>query len=189
MLPITRVCENDRAIGFAHPSPTYRDHTLLVPRKAIPDFPALLTSDHFSYLAEILEMARQVIDDGGWTDYSLGVNGGRYQDVAQVHFHLYREVHHWRALTGEVPSESLIEGDGIRVFHHPQPAREIHAILQLPSGVDGVAKACATLDTFHTVLDVYGLAQGGYSVFVEFRASRELLLHVVAGEATESHRV
>ena len=88
-LPIERIAETHTVLAFHHPQPAYAVHILIVPKKTIHDLLSF-TDDTMIYARDALLMAQRLIrqlslDEAG---YRLIVNGGEYQDVKQVHFHL-----------------------------------------------------------------------------------------------------
>ncbi len=89
LLPVKRIKETDKVIAFKHPKPHWEEHILIVPKKAIKNL-SEATPDDFKYIKECLEVAQEIILDKGWqdTDYTIVTNGGKRQEVAQLHFHL-----------------------------------------------------------------------------------------------------
>lgn len=87
LMPLDRLLENEYIIVFRHPVPSWATHCLAVPKRRIP---SLLVLDSQSlYVAEILCMLVQVAQE--MSSYTILVNGGEYQDVPQLHFHLAEE--------------------------------------------------------------------------------------------------
>ncbi len=73
---------------FWHPKPFWEQHILIVPKKAIKDLVSLKRED-FIYLDEIYKVAQEIIIELNWEDdYFLLTNGGKRQEVNQLHFHL-----------------------------------------------------------------------------------------------------
>lgn len=75
--------------AFAHPSPEYPLHILLLPRRPLRDIVELkaagpeVLADLLACVAELVE--RHQLQAGG---YRLITNGGAYQEVRMLHFHL-----------------------------------------------------------------------------------------------------
>ncbi len=88
VLPFHRLYESDRVLAFHHPSPTYGLHILILPKMRIAG-PEALGGQHAALLAEIWQaaqtLARQHAPDA---EPRLIANGGAYQDVKLLHFHL-----------------------------------------------------------------------------------------------------
>jgi len=88
-LPVKRLRETDTLIAFPHPQPSYPTHILLVPKRPYASLAALPADDTAfmrDLLATVQDLVRELgLDRGG---YRLLVNGGHYQDVPHLHFHL-----------------------------------------------------------------------------------------------------
>lgn len=89
LLPLGRIKENEKVIAFWHPKPSYEKHILIVPKKVIKNVSSLRDKD-WKYIEEIFVVVKKIIKDLGWEKkgYSLLVNGGRKQEIKQLHFHL-----------------------------------------------------------------------------------------------------
>lgn len=89
-LPVKRLRETDKIIAFWHPKPFWEKHILIVPKKAIRSLTAL-SDDDFPYINESFKLAKDLVEDLEWEQngYGLLVNGGDWQEVNQLHFHLH----------------------------------------------------------------------------------------------------
>ena len=78
-------------IAFWHPSPSYKIHILLVPKKAIKNITSLKPDDS-EYLDEVFKIAREIVTelDLEKDGYTLLANGGAKQAINQLHFHLFQ---------------------------------------------------------------------------------------------------
>jgi histidine triad (HIT) family protein len=89
VIPVNRLRETDTLIAFHHPKPSHSVHILLVPKRKLPDLMAVSfgEADFFTDLYRITQelVVEFALEKPG---YSLIVNGGAYQDVPQLHFHL-----------------------------------------------------------------------------------------------------
>ena len=84
VVPVKKIMQNRKAVSFKHPSPTYENHILIIPRKIAHTVFCLSDED---FLA-IMEMAIKIHEDS-IDDFVLLINGGKRQDVMQAHFHLF----------------------------------------------------------------------------------------------------
>ena len=91
-LPVEKLDESDLVIAFYHPKPSYPIHVLIVPKRAIAGL-AALGPDDTPLLLEVVHAAQRCAAKVhlGTPGYRLVVNGGAYQDVRQLHFHLISE--------------------------------------------------------------------------------------------------
>ena len=64
-------------------------HVLIVPKRACASLMELSAQDA-RFLADLVETAQSLVRELGLENkgYRLVVNGGEYQDVGQLHFHL-----------------------------------------------------------------------------------------------------
>ena len=78
---------NDKYIvALSHPTPSYRDHILILPKKRIKTFYDLTD---FCFLDHILTSVRRLCENRfPGIEKSLLVNGGIRQEIMQLHFHL-----------------------------------------------------------------------------------------------------
>jgi len=92
-IPVQRLRETQSLIAFYHPQPTYPVHILLVPKKALASL-SVLTPTDAPFLVDLFQTVQDLVKELGLESggYRLIVNGGRYQDVPQLHFHLVSDV-------------------------------------------------------------------------------------------------
>ena len=179
LIPVRRLVDTNLVTAFPHPKPSFDDHVLVIPKRAIATFLVLLEQKNRRYLFALLETAQALSNEWGWDAYSFGVNGGAYQDVRQVHFHLFRGQEHFRIFDGEV--------DGSMVFEHPNPRRASHQVIVLPiNWQDGFDVFSEDL---RRLIQTHSLMREGYTIFVQFDSMPEgcgLVLHLVSGERRHS---
>lgn len=91
-IPVQRLCETATLLAFHHPRPSYRVHILLVPKRAIRDLEALGDDDQ-DFMVDLFACVRRLVAEFGLREggYRLIANGGCYQDVPHLHFHLIAE--------------------------------------------------------------------------------------------------
>ena len=91
-LPVGRLYENATWMAFWHPSPAYPFHILLVAKKPLANLQEL-TKPGSSLATEFFEAAARLVEqfDLQRYGYRLVTNGGPYQDIPQLHFHLISE--------------------------------------------------------------------------------------------------
>lgn len=88
-LPVDRLYETESLLAFYHPEPSYDVHILLVPKKAITSFMDL-TDDDQNLLKDVVRATQTLVKDHSLDEsgYRIILNGGSYQEVPQLHFHL-----------------------------------------------------------------------------------------------------
>ncbi len=89
LLPVEPLYPSDLVLAFRHPNPSYAVHILLIPRKNLLDLDEISVQDA-GMLIEIFQIAQKLAHQLGLSDtgYRLILNGGAYQNVPQLHFHL-----------------------------------------------------------------------------------------------------
>ena len=88
-IPVNRLRETETLLAFYHPRPSYTVHVLLVPKKAIGSLVDLSPGDD-AFLADVFRTTQELVKELNLaaSGYRLVVNGGEFQDVPQLHFHL-----------------------------------------------------------------------------------------------------
>jgi histidine triad (HIT) family protein len=81
--------ETDTLIAFFHPKPSHLFHVLILPKKQYSSLMDVSEKD-VKFLGDLVESVKSLIkeyklDKGG---YRLITNGGKYQDIKYLHFHL-----------------------------------------------------------------------------------------------------
>ena len=92
LIPIERLRETATLVAFYHPQPSYPVHILIVPKRSIGGLLEITPADQ-PFLVDLFACVRELVqelqlDKHG---YRLIANGGNFQDVAQLHFHLIAE--------------------------------------------------------------------------------------------------
>jgi len=88
-LPLKRLRETATLVAFHHPHPAYPVHILIVPKRAVAGLMALQTADA-DFLLDLFPTVQSLVAqfDLEAAGYRLITNGGPYQDIPQLHFHL-----------------------------------------------------------------------------------------------------
>jgi histidine triad (HIT) family protein len=90
LMPLDRIVESPQTIVFKHPVPQWETHLLAVSKKAIRDFDSINLDDpiHVKYILDIFRSIQVASTQSELETYAVLVNGGEYQDVPQLHFHV-----------------------------------------------------------------------------------------------------
>ena len=87
-LPTTVKSENESVIAFVTNKPAAKVHILIVPKKHISTFLDISENDK-EILYEMKKMAEEVVEKENIKEaYKLIFNGGNYQSVKHLHWHL-----------------------------------------------------------------------------------------------------
>ena len=89
LIPVDKISETDTLICFYHPQPAYPLHILLLPKEDIRDLSRLDPAEG-EFFADLIKTVNELVEqlDLEKPGYRLIVNGGKYQEFPQLHFHL-----------------------------------------------------------------------------------------------------
>lgn len=87
LIPVNRLRETSNLIAFHHPSPGYKFHVLIVPKREFASL-AQFDSADTAFLTDLYSTVQSLVDEFQLKAYRLIVNGGEYQDFPHLHFHL-----------------------------------------------------------------------------------------------------
>ena len=91
LLPVKKIKETDKALAFWHPRPFWENHVLIVPKSPIKSL-LDITKENETYLIAMYQLLAEVIKELDWKDeeYSTLINGGKRQEIGQLHMHLFK---------------------------------------------------------------------------------------------------
>jgi histidine triad (HIT) family protein len=87
LIPAKRLRETDTLLAFHHPKPSYPFHVVIVPKKNLATLGDLSAADS-DFMVDLFQVTQSIVAEFGLEGYRLIVNGGKYQDVPHLHFHL-----------------------------------------------------------------------------------------------------
>lgn len=205
LIPLDRRYEDRHVVVFRHPRPFFTFHMVAVPKKRIPTFLHLDLEDPktqavvFATLAALRETAIQ-------HDLSEGyvlVNGGRHQEVPQIHFHLASDparLGHWRSRADvPPPTDGVMHRVGSALaYPHPRPNMRFHYVVSSTKPVPGLYQF-EKANPLHTIplLDMLRAAQqviaaqtpGAYMLgtYLGAQATESCLIwHILSGKPGQS---
>jgi len=88
-LPVRRLRETATLVAFHHPRPSYPLHVLLVPKRKMIGLADLTPADA-DFMIDLFQTVNDLVAELEMEGrgYRLIVNGGAFQDVPHLHFHL-----------------------------------------------------------------------------------------------------
>jgi histidine triad (HIT) family protein len=92
LLPVHRLGETSTLLAFNHPQPAYPLHILIVPRQAVRSFQEMKAEEGL-FWRDFVQVVQDLVLEFGLEErgYRLILNGGKYQEIPQLHFHLISE--------------------------------------------------------------------------------------------------
>ncbi|MBI3153049.1 MAG: HIT domain-containing protein [Chloroflexi bacterium] len=91
LIPVTRLRETSNLFAFHHPSPSYKFHVLILPKRQVDSLINLNPQDT-AFLTDLYATVQSLVDEFHLKAYRLIVNGGEYQDFPHLHFHLISDM-------------------------------------------------------------------------------------------------
>lgn len=88
LIPVTRLRETSNLLAFHHPSPGYKFHVIIVPKRQVDSLASLDPQEDTAFLTDLYAAVQSLVDEFHLKAYRLIVNGGEYQDFPHLHFHL-----------------------------------------------------------------------------------------------------
>ena len=88
-IPARRLRETTTLVAFHHPQPSYPVHILIVAKKRLADITAVGEAD-VAFMQDLFAVTGSLVAELGLAPagYRLISNGGAFQDVKHLHFHL-----------------------------------------------------------------------------------------------------
>ena len=202
LLPVNKIYEEKDVVIFKHPVPYWQFHLLAVPKFKIKSLKKLnLTSKRQCALLKNLFCAVQKVCLGGnHTDFQIVLNGGKYQDVPQIHFHIASgatikslEIKYDFSSNNQ-SDEIILNNDTAVLIKNPVPQREKHFIIQSKNPLPSFFKIDpGSKSAWEDLIHMFRLAQDAvnhlqmeaYSLFIEIskdEVNNETLIHLVSGK-------
>jgi histidine triad (HIT) family protein len=131
LLPLRRLVETRYSLAFFHPKPAWKPHILIVPKKIISDWFTMRPGESL-FFADLLLVAQKVASSPNLfaSGFALISNGGAYQEIPQLHFHLaegtvFQDFETPRSL----PTAFDIDEAFVKAYRHPDPFRTFHYVI------------------------------------------------------------
>ncbi len=185
-IPVKKVYSGKDVIAFRHPKPSYENHIIISPKKAVRNLQKMATDS--GYFAKIWDAAKQICathPEYG-DSFVLVANGGKRQEVQQVHFHMFTGSEVVNEYSGQ--AETIFYSDeSICVSEHPDPNWEIHFVTQpdltqrddeyIHGYFKGVLRSIDLLDA------KFDIVRNGYSLVYQHRKFDECpTFHIISGK-------
>lgn len=194
-IPVKKVYNGKGILAFYHPSPSYENHIIISPKRAIKNLRQMKLDCFNKYFAKILEVAKDIcVTHSEYHDsFTIVANGGKRQEVQQVHFHMFTNHEIVNEYSAEEQAEGVFYSDKIIcVLEHPRPNWELHfvikPILSSPMAENEEYKSMYFRSVLHSIdlLNVeFNIVQSGYSLIYRCDKMQDSdmgsVFHVVSG--------
>ncbi len=202
LIPLKRHFENASVIVFSHPKPCFNPHLLVVPKKRIPAFSSLQLDkpEDRQFALSVFEAARTTASQKSLSCFTLMINGGRYQEVPQLHLHLIQGSTEDPLRLGIeesiCPSADAVNlpASLVTAYPHPYPTRKFHYLVSagpsLPElhlmDFSNPAQIKILIDIFvYAQKIVIGFSLPAYTLAVRVNTTnpgKGLVLHILSGD-------
>ena len=184
-IPVKKVFFSRETLAFQHPQPCYKNHLILSPRKAIRNLPGMASND--SCFEAIFQAAQHLSATlpPYHDSFTLVANGGKKQEVQQVHFHMFTNHEMVNVCNIQEPvSNGFYRDENISILPHPSPNWEIHFVLQ-PSTEHPQDYFKSVLQSINQLNAEYDIVSRGYSLVYQQTPNIADVLpvfHIVSGK-------
>ena len=193
LLPVQKLYLTKDTIAFPHPRPSYDDHIILSPRKAIPNLfrisPDGKELDGIWRCIHELQQKYEAFHE----QFTLVANGGPRQEVQQLHLHLFSRpalVKNWRYKGLNPPP--LYCNESLRLLRSPEPQWTLHFIIEPIFSINSKEGAASRSYPFSHLLEClqwldfnFALAKKGYSLIYQYTKTysgdETVIFHVISG--------
>ena len=203
LMPFRKVINSPDLVAFHHPVKFWEHHLLIVPKKAIPSLAAFTIANnppHQNILLSIVQAAKHAVKMEGLSDYALVVNGGTYQDVPQIHFHLAsgndrQGINLSQRVLSHMPQDKnlIVESSDVIAYRLPGSNASLHIVLvgkRIPKSISEVDFELP--ESRETLIHIFELAQKlieqfrptGYSLLTHGGYDQEAFAFQIVGTTT-----
>lgn len=185
-IPVKRILPNKDVFVFAHPQPCYENHVILSPKRPIRNLQQMSAPALSGYFEKIWTAAMEVWEKSPelYGSFKLVANGGKRQEVQQVHFHLFTKHAAANACADDAQDETIFcQNESICVFEPPHPEWEVHFGLK-PVQANQSAYFRSVLQTVELLDDQFKIVEKGYSIVYQHspQQHREMpVFHITSG--------
>ncbi|MBQ8556400.1 MAG: HIT domain-containing protein [Clostridia bacterium] len=133
IIPVKRVYDSKKIVAFHHPQPLYKNHLIISPKKAVRNLQQMASDGLSRYFVKIWETAKDIcaMHPEFNDSFVMVANGGKRQEVQQVHFHMFTDHAFVNEYAAQEQFESVFYRDAnICVLAHPTPNWEFHCVMK-----------------------------------------------------------
>lgn len=195
-IPVKKVYNSREIIAFYHPQPSYENHIIILPKRAVKNLQQMASDSFSKYFVKIWETAKDIC--AKHPDYNdsfvIVANGGKRQEVQQVHFHMFNNHEIVNEYSEQEKAESIFYSDRyICILEHPNPNWEVHFVIKPISSSQMAGNEEYKYTYFRSILhsiDIlnveFNIVQRGYSLVYQYNKQKNdngyPIFHIVSGK-------
>ena len=196
-IPVKKVYNGKGILVFYHPCPSYENHIIISPKRAIKNLQQMELECYSKYFVQIFEVTKDIctMHPEYHDSFTIVANGGKRQKVQQVHFHMFTKHEIVNEYAVGEQTEGVVYSDrDICILEHPEPNWEIHFVMKsiAPFPMTEKEKERYFRSVLHGIdlLNVeFDIVQRGYSLIYRCGnmqdSDKGAVFHVVSGRKTK----
>lgn len=195
-IPVKKVYSSKEILAFHHPHPSYENHIIISPKRAVKNLQQMALDSYSKYFVKIWEAAKDICEmHPEYNDsFVIVANGGKRQEVQQVHFHMFTNHEIVNEYSAQEETEKVFYSDkDICVLEHPNPNWEIHFVIKPVSSSQMEGNEEDKYTYFSSILhsiDIlnaeFDIVQRGYSLVYQYNKQKNdkecPIFHIVSGK-------
>ncbi len=195
-IPVKKVYSSKEILAFYHPHPSYENHMIISPKRAVKNLQQMSLDSYSKYFVKIWEAAKDICEmHPEYSDsFVIVANGGKRQEVQQVHFHMFTNHDIVNEYSAQEQAESVFYSDkDICVLEHPNPNWEVHFVIKPVSssqiegnGDDKYMYFSGILHSIDILNAEFNIVQRGYSLVYQYNKQKSdeecPIFHIVSGK-------
>lgn len=188
-VPVKKIYNSKEIIAFYHPRPSYENHIIISPKRAVRDLQQLASESYSIYCVKLWKAVKEIVElHPEYKDsFALVANGGKRQEVGQVHFHMFTNHEAVNEYSYASLAESVFYRDSdVNILEHPNPNWEKHFVI-LPDLLFEIENRYFR-NILHSIdlLDAeFHIVQKGYSFVYQYDKQKSdaewPVFHIVSG--------
>lgn len=200
-IPVKKVYNDKEILAFYHPRPSYENHMIISPKRAIKNLQQMKSDCFSKYLVKILEVAKDISEAHSEhaDSFVIVANGGKRQEVQQVHFHMFTNHEIVNGYSVQKEAGEVFFADKYScVLGHPNPNWEIHFVMKPMLSFRTVENEEYKYKYYRSVLQSidllnveFNIVQRGYSLVCRCDEQesdvRCPVFHIIAGEKRDKN--
>ena len=194
-IPVKKVYSSKEIIAFYHPRPSYENHIIISPKRAVKNLQQMALDSFSNYFVKTWEAAKDIcVMRPEYNDsFVIVANGGKRQEVQQVHFHMFtnHEIVNEYSVQEQVENVFYRDKD-ICILEHPNPNWEVHFVIKpISSSQIAGSEECkytylrSILHSIDLLNVEFNIVQRGYSLVYQYDKQKNneyLVFHIVSGK-------